>query len=53
MIVVGGLYLLFEDSIIEALPSTKKKESKVGKPIVSRAVVGIQVCNLLSLKRVC
>jgi phosphatidylinositol glycan class N len=43
MIAVGGLYLLFEDSIIEQLPSTKRKEEKLHKPLISRAVVGIQV----------
>jgi hypothetical protein len=43
MIAVGGLYLLFEDSIIEQLPSTKEKEAQHDKPIISRAVVGIQV----------
>jgi hypothetical protein len=43
MLAVGVLYLVFEDSIIQQLPSTQKKEAQKGKPLISRAVVGIQV----------
>jgi hypothetical protein len=43
MIIVGGLYLLFEDSIVEQANSAQEKESKYDQPVVSRAVVGIQV----------
>jgi hypothetical protein len=45
MLVVGGLYLLFEDSIIEQLPGTKREETRQGAPLISRAVIGIQVCT--------
>jgi hypothetical protein len=43
MITVGGLYLLFEDSIVEQAYSAQEKETKYDQPVVSRAVVGIQV----------
>jgi GPI ethanolamine phosphate transferase 1 len=43
MLFVGALYLFFEDSIIEQLPSTKRKEGEQDKTLISRAVVGIQV----------
>jgi len=43
MLIVGALYLFFEDSIIKQLPSRKRKEVEEGKPLISRAVIGIQV----------
>jgi hypothetical protein len=43
MIIVGGLYLLFEDSIINQLHFSKEKEIQNDQPFISRAVVGIQV----------
>jgi phosphatidylinositol glycan class N len=43
MFVVGILYLFFEDSIIEQLPSTKRNEAKKERPLISRAVIGVQV----------
>ncbi|KAF2430990.1 GPI ethanolamine phosphate transferas-like protein [Tothia fuscella] len=47
MFVVGATYLLFENSIIEQLPSTKREESQQGAPLISRAVIGIQVGLIL------
>lgn len=43
MLVVGALYLFYEDSIVDQLPSTKCKEAAEEKPLVSRIVIGIQV----------
>jgi hypothetical protein len=44
MLFVGVSYLLFEDSIIEQLSSTKREEAQQNETLVSRGVVGIQVC---------
>jgi len=43
MLVVGVAYLFFEDTIIEQSPSTKLREAEEGKPLISRAVIGLQV----------
>jgi phosphatidylinositol glycan class N len=43
MLAVGGLYLLFEDSVIKQLPATRREESREGRPLISRAVIGTQV----------
>lgn len=43
MLVVGALYLFYEDSIVKQLPFTKRKEAAEDKPLVSRTVIGIQV----------
>lgn len=43
MLAVGALYLFYEDSIIEQLPSTKRKGAAEKKPLISRVVIGIQV----------
>lgn len=43
MAAIGILYLVFEDYIIEQLPSTKQEEKVTGQPLVSRAVFGAQV----------
>lgn len=43
MLVIGTLYLLYEDIIIEQLPLTKRKETDEEKRLISRAVIGVQV----------
>ncbi|TID20503.1 GPI ethanolamine phosphate transferase 1 [Venturia nashicola] len=43
MLVVGTLYLFYEDSITEQPPSTKRAEAAEEKPLISRVVIGIQV----------
>lgn len=43
MLVVGALYLLYEDSILVQLPSTKCIEAAEEKSLVSRVVIGIQL----------
>jgi hypothetical protein len=42
MATIGMTYIVFEDYIIEQLPETKEGLA-AGKPLVSRAVFGVQV----------
>ncbi|QDS69199.1 Glycosyl phosphatidyl inositol anchor synthesis [Venturia effusa] len=43
MLFVGALYLFYEDSILEQLPSTKRGEATEERPLLSRSVIGIQI----------